>query len=403
MLARIALVALVLSFVPTHALAQLGEPDPAEQARVRLGPIAFTPTLSIKNLGWETNVFNSPDNPQEEFIFTPAGTINWWLRVGRARLVGVDEVSYSWFQKFPEQGGFNQSHSLTFEVPLARVKPYLTGAYLDTNDRVGYEIDARARHTETTARGGVVTRLTAKTGVDIYARYTRFRYTGDETFLDSTLAEQFNREAQGAGVTLRYALTPLTTLTLTGDWAEQRYEEQSTRDNSSLSIVPGVEFKPAALLKGTATVGYKRFDALNVDIPDFEGVVAKVDISYVLLGRTRFSVNVYRDIQFSFETLQPYYLQTGLGGSIRQGLGMGWDVEVRGAWYQLDYQTSTRADQILKGRVDEIVTYGGGVGYSLSSGSRVAFYIDYQERSSPTLNFRAYDGLRYGFTVTVGL
>jgi hypothetical protein len=246
----------------------------------------------------------------------------------------------------------------------------------------------------------VVTRLSAKTAFDLYARYSRFRYTGDDAFLGTTLAERFNRRASAAGATFRYSLTPLTALTLTGDWAQERFDETPTRDNNSIRLVPGVELAPDALLKGSAKFGYRRFDALNVDIPDFDGLVASVDLSYVLLGRTRFNVLFRRDIEFSFETVQPYYLQTGLGGGVRQGLGRGWDVEARASTYRLDYRTSTKADSILQGRVDRVTSYGGGVGYRLSDGSRLGFTVDQFNRSSETLEIRDYNSLRYGFNVT---
>jgi hypothetical protein len=92
-----------------------------------------------------------------------------------------------------------------------------------------------------------------------------------------------------------------------------------------------------------------------------------------------------------------------MGGSVRQCLGLGWDLEVRGSTYRLDYRTSTQATAILEGRVDNVTSYGGGVGYGLSNGARVAFYVDEYKRTSPTLTFRGYNGLRFGLTVTVGL
>ena len=46
------------------------------------------------------------------------------------------------------------------------------------------------------------------------------------------------------------------------------FDDQPSRNNNSLRVVPGVEFSPDALFKGSAKVGYRKFDALNVDIPD---------------------------------------------------------------------------------------------------------------------------------------
>jgi len=82
--------------------------------------------------------------------------IDWWLRFGRGRLHVVDYFEGVYFANYPDQSGFNQRHDVALLMPLRRLRPYVGGYYLSTNDRPGYEINARLRHAETGVNGGAV-------------------------------------------------------------------------------------------------------------------------------------------------------------------------------------------------------------------------------------------------------
>jgi len=151
------------------AAAQSTEPDPWEQARWRFGPLAVTPTVQLRNLGVDTNVFNEVNDPKKDFTTTVAGGADWWLRLGRARLLGTDVVEGVYFATYASERSINYFHRLTFEYPLNRIRPYVGGSYVNTKDRPGYEIDARARHTEWGTRAGVAIRATGKTIFDLSA------------------------------------------------------------------------------------------------------------------------------------------------------------------------------------------------------------------------------------------
>jgi hypothetical protein len=165
--------------------------------------------------------------------------------------------------------------------------------------------------------------------------------------------------------------------------------------------MPGIELSPDALLKGSARAGFRRLDMEDASMPDFEGVVASANIAYVLLGRTRFTVAVDRDVQFSYETIRPYYVLTGVGGSVRQTLGMGVDAEVRGSQQRLEYRKASDAGDAVADRLDKVDSLGGGIGYTFSGGTRAAFNADYYHRRSPQTG-RGYEGLRAGLAVTYG-
>lgn len=400
-LTRIFVVALVLITGFASAAWAQSQPDPWEQMRFRTGPIAWTPTIQMKNVGIDTNVFNAVENPQQDFTFTAGPQVDWWLRAGNIRLHGTNGADAVYFSKFESERGINQSHKLTVEYRLNRIRPYVSGSFLDTKDRPGYEIDARARHTESEVRGGVVVRFTAKTRIDLAGFQRQYEFTGDDQFSGTYLAEILNRKTTGGSGTLLFSLTPLTTLTLLGEVGEERFANEPVRDNSSSRIMPGVELSPDALLKGTARVGYRKLTMTSPTIPDFQGLVAAVNVSYVLLGRTRLTVTADRDAHFSYEVSRPYYVTTRLGGAVRQSLGKRFDLEARGGSQRNSYQHAAAAVESVADRVDKTVILGGGIGYTPSQASRFSLNVDYHRRRSPATN-RDYDSLRAGLSVTYG-
>ena len=58
-------------------------PDPVENARVRMGPVALRPTLIIRDVGVDSNVFNESGAPQEDFGAIIGGKLDVGLRLSR--------------------------------------------------------------------------------------------------------------------------------------------------------------------------------------------------------------------------------------------------------------------------------------------------------------------------------
>jgi len=389
----------VLFVSSSDARAQSQEPDPWAQARWRFGPFAVTPKVELKNLGWDTNVFNSPQDPKSDFTTTVGAPIDWWFRAGRARLHVVDYFEGVFYATHSNQGGFNQRHDVTLLMPVNRFRPYVGGYYLNTNDRPGYGIDARVRHTEVNVSGGAVVRLTARTNVDVSIQQTTSRYQ-DENFAGSPFSTTLDGTTQKYGARASHRITPLTTLTLLADGVRERYLESPARDNDGFRILPGVEFDPYALVKGKALVGYRKLDTLAPGMPDFSGLVADIELSYVFRAMTRLAVGLSRDIYFSYEVVEPFYIQPGVTLSLTQQVRGPWDIQARGGWYHLDYQRVESAEDFaLPARVDRFNTWGGGIGYRIGKNVRVGLNLDYSRRES-IVEIQEYKGFRGGMAVT---
>ncbi len=213
-----------------------------------------------------------------------------------------------------------------------------------------------------------------------------------------------NRTEQEIGAALRVALTPLTTLVLAASSEDDRFEFSSIRNSRSVKVLPGFEFKPFALIAGKASVGYRHFDALNANVPDFSGVIAIVDVSYTMRDTTRLAVDFSRDVEYSFEVTAPYYVATGGTVSVTQALGTNWDLIGRVGRTTLAYQALSAVTIVpvdASTRDDLVVMYGVGIGRRVVSNIRFGVDANWTQRSS-VVAVRNYTGVRAGGSVTYG-
>ena len=94
----------------------------------------------------------------------------------------------------------------------------------------------------------------------------------------------------------------------------------------------------ALIFGGSAAVGFRNFQPLDSQVPAYQGATARVDMSVALLAATRIGVQLGRDIQYSLEETQPYYIESGGGLSIRQAISGPFDFIARIGAQRLSYR-----------------------------------------------------------------
>jgi hypothetical protein len=384
-----------------------GGPAPS-QVRVRLGPLLLNPTLALTNLGVDDNVFNEPPGapPRSDFTMTLSPQTDWWMRLGRTWLSGNLRQDIVWYKDYESERSGNTSYGVAWRVPLNRLAFSTSASWLTTNERQGAEIDGRVDRSDTRYESAVEIRALARTYLGVNAGWRRSEFESGAAFLGANLHDELTRRAFVGGLTVRQQLTPLTSLGFTASRAEDRFEYSRLRDSNSMVYAVGLTFDPAALIRGTATVGYRRFDARSPDVPDYSGVTTGVDLTYTLFGATRFAVQLARDVQYSYEATQPYYLSTSVNASAAQQIYGPWEAVGRTGWQTLGYRDRGGVAVAVPDRSDDLRTYGGGVAFRLGplgapTSMRIGFNVDRQVRESPDPT-RRYEGLRYGTSITFG-
>jgi hypothetical protein len=391
---------LLLCVAPAVALAQQ---EPPQNVRMHIGPLFVNPTIALTNAGVDTNVFNeaTQDSPKQDFTTTLSPAAETWFRMGRSWLDATAREDLVYYQKYASERSVNSYYKASWLIPFNRVSFTPTASFTHTRERPGFEVDARARRDEVGYGGTVEVRALAKTFVAV--RATRFTASFDQSaeFLGTNLRDQLNRTVSEETLSLRHELTPLTSLTFEASREQDRFEFSPLRNSDSTRLSGGVKLDPAALIRGGVVVGYRDFQPLDGSLAGFRGTTLAADLSYVLLGMTRFAVKGTRDVQYSYDINQPYYLQTGVNLEVNQQIAGPLDAVARAGMARLDYRDRAGVVVAVSNRVDHIQTYGGGLGYHIGRDTRIGVNVDQYERLSPLIG-RQYKGLRYGIAVTYG-
>jgi hypothetical protein len=178
-----------------------------------------------------------------------------------------------------------------------------------------------------------------------------------------------------------------------------RFGARPDRDSDTLKVMPSVRLEAPAIVQGSLGVGYRRFDGRTAELPDFTGIVYEGNLSHIIADRTKVDVGLSRDVQYSFEILEPYYVINGLRLTLSHQLRDTIDVRAMASRDRLDYHAQS-GDAVS--RRDRVEVISGGGGYRIRPNVRIGFDLEYTRRLSERAD-RRYDRTRmlgsasYGF------
>ena len=379
-----------------------GQPDQRITAGARLGPAYLNPSISLEDMGVDTNVFrDDPGQEQSDFTYTVAPDVDLFVPLGKG-LVELDSAfEFVYFSQLETERSVNADLRLRGELALHPVTLFAETSYLNTRERLGFEIDARARRVENALEAGVIVAVLPLLDVQASARASR-REFDDATFEGSSLAARLNRNSETAIVALSYSASPLTTILVSTELERTRFPLGPEKDFDSFRIVPGVRFEPLALIAGQAEVGYRRFGSRDPVAPDFRGLVADVDLTYSAPSATRLRFTASRDLEDSFELTEPFYIRDSYRVDVRQRIASSAEVGVGTSRHALRYQEigAVPASDLTGGRVDTIQSTSALVGFRLPDGTRTEVRVAFIERRSLERPSRNYRSWQIGVSVT---
>ena len=385
--------------VATSGLAQ--NSDPPSNAPFQAGPLVLAPVLQLTNVGHDSNIFNSTENPQGDVTATFTPSVDGWLRMAHGRISGRTQMDVYYFRTLTDLRGSDNDSWVNAEVPVNRLKPYFSGTLTDTRYRQGLEIDALERRRAQSLTTGVDVRVTAKTTVGVFERYSRLRYHANSLYRDTDLAQVLNHSSRGAGANVQYAVTPFTSVVVEGERTTDDFDFEKNRNSQNVRVTTGVAFNPRALISGSASIGFqqRRFVADNAPATA-KGTYFLADLSYLLLGRTRFTFYGRRQLDYSYLIGQPAYINAGITLGINHRVTDAWEVGGSVGRYRVLYtQDPSNVESLFYGSADETAFMSDGqVAYRLGH-SRVGLQVQYQQRltDKPDIE-RTYHRVRIGST-----
>ena len=392
---------LVIGLLMTAGRAGAQEPaerDPVADAPMHIGIFGVAPTFAITDAGIDTNVFNSTNDPRHDFTFTATPGAKVWMRTQRGMLALDGRIDFVYFAKYANERSANRAAGVRYDYPFMRVKPFVSYTMLNTSERPGYEIDTRARRFEGDLNLGATVPVGSVTSFEISRRQFRVTFAEEASFQGEPLKQTLDRRLDAWETRWRQSFTVLSTWIVHAAVERERFTYEPYRNSNSFRLESGFELDLLALVRGHAFVGYRRLNGADGGtLAEFSGVTANTDVAYTAPTNTRLQVTVNRDLHYSFEIEQPYYVQTGWNLTARQRVISQWDLQMTGGRDWLGYRSLDPTDT----RRDRINRFGGGIGYDAGDNMRIGFDLLWQTRRSP-LSARDYRSFQSGVSLTYG-
>ncbi len=396
------LVALCFLVAVGPAVAQTA-PGTVETARIRVGPIGLNPSISITNVGIDTNIFNDAQDPKEDVTATFRPQLEGIVRVRFATLRVTGAVEALYFKRYDYLRSAQPNGSANLEVRGNRASAFAAVNVSRTRQRTSFEIDDRPLQTQESLTVGGDVRLGGKTAIGLAASYAFSDLVQDPSEGSVSIGTALNRRQESATAFVRYDIAPLTTILVRADAQRDTFDTATFRNTRRLRITPGVEFKPFALFSGFASIGYSRMELVESFEPPLSNLFAAIDLGYTVRGRLRLGVQGTRDVFYSAQPDQPYYVTTGFTGSVSQALSPAVAVAVRAGRQRLDYnQVPGLGSNAVAAGVDTIESYGGGVVWRVRPDLQLGINADQQQRRTASSERNGYRGLRAGAFLTFG-
>jgi putative beta-barrel porin BBP2 len=394
---------LLIGAADSYAQQSTATADPLEGMPIRVGPLGLSPTLTITNFGIDDNVFNDADNPQSDFTMIVTPRVQARLRNGRTLWSGSLATGLVYFKKFADERSIDYGADGRIDVDLDWFRPYALAMIQDTHDRLNVELDVRAPRTQTTLAAGGRATTSAKTALVFDLRHTGVQFAEGVAFEGVPLSQTLNSSVNTLMGGIEFYLTPLTTVTINASGEQQRFDESPDRDSDTFRIMPSIRLEAPAIIAGNLAVGFRRFTPLSANLPNYNGLVAQGSLSHTFFDRTKVDLVLSRDVQYSFELNEPYYLTTGYRVVVNQALRDDLDVRFTGGRDRLEY----RAEELVPDsspdveRTDFADLIDFGVGYRLRPTFRVGFDVERARRSSERVG-RDYHRTRFFGSMTYG-
>lgn len=387
--------------VPATGLAQTLPPpptgpvsDPADSAKVKIGPFFLQPNFGFRNVGLDNNVYNNPADPVRDWTGTVSMGMLAGLRYGPARLTYKTGTDYVYFVNEKTERSIDGASRLQLELRTARIRPWIAKDAQKTHDRAGLEIDTRAGRELPSYEAGVETRFGFRLGTRLMARRRKVDYEDQEEFRGRSLKDALNATYDDATLQLLYEISPLSNFRFTGELSRVRFETAKVRDSDDRAIFAGIEGKKDAFLEGFVDIGWRERTARDPIAPSYKGLVARASASFVLWEQVLAAFGADRDLLWSYEELYTFYVQQGVSTVITWRPHDRFDIVGTGRRYQLVYDRGIDERAVL--RTDTIFNYGGGVGFFIRGypGTRLGVAVERSARAS-VLADRRYDTTRF--------
>lgn len=368
----------------------LAETEPTAGV-ISLGPVKVAPGLTIRELGWDSNVFNDPESaiPKEDYLVAMQPDAAVFARLRFVKVSAYAGLDLNYFKEYTAENSTGHLLRGRLDLLLGRLRPFVAAGETKIRARPNGEVDVRADRQDSELSGGVAFDLSAHSLVYAAAVATEFAF--DDAFEgDVNVASTMTRDGNDYSAGVRTDLTPLLALTLLGGYHEDLFTYVPLRNTESYYGSAQLKFAPEGVINGSAAVTYRSMTPVDPTVRPFRGILGTVGLTYSFLEVGRLNLGLGRNLEYSFDTAEAYYLENTISLVYTHRIVGMIDVQVKGSRSLFDYEAS----DTVPAHNDTLDAAGGSLGYNLKNRTRVAVNYEYSRRRSLALADRNYERQR---------
>ncbi|HOJ26113.1 MAG TPA: outer membrane beta-barrel protein [Candidatus Saccharicenans sp.] len=282
----------------------------AERAAWRFGPLKLQPAILIKDAGYDSNIYYQPDAVSDYWL-TAGPAFDAYLVARRRLIVHVFESpQYVFFFKTKRERTWN--NYLNGDVSLSFNRFLLTvgGSLNNARERWSTELDIRPRRKEKSGFVSLLYQKSYRLSFEFTARTVDYTYESLE-YDSVNINERLSHYEDYLSGRIYYRLNPRIQFFIEGQKGSYDFKDPLNRgDSSSQTIYSGFQFSPTGRIHGQIRLGYKSFETLEAELPDYQGLVGDTTVSWQIMRPVVLRGSYRRDINFSVWSYSPYYIGT---------------------------------------------------------------------------------------------
>lgn len=357
-------------------------PAIAYSADLKIGPFRIQPIFSIKNMGYDSNIFSSPTKAIADYTATPSAGLRSVVLLGRRGYLSLGgELGYLWFYQTTAQNFLNRYADAHLEINFSRLSIYIEEGFAHVRDRYGYEIDLRTNHTTNSASVGFKFEPSRKTFLELVLSQDLLRYDSEASFRDYRLRDVLNRIENNGRFTFGFQLRPKTRALIELNYGENNFDNPASDLNSlSYKALLGVELDASALIQGIFKIGYKYLIFPSSRVEDYQGLAGFASLSYRFADRISFLFSYNRDTYYSYFAY--YYFSDLYGGLITFYLSDRIGIDLGSTIVNNKYPLREVAENEIQSH--QVIMYRLGFKYRLKEGLTTGIAAAYRNKRTNT-------------------
>lgn len=354
-----------------------------EASRFHLGPMRVTPVFALRNVGYDNNIFGTPEDQKADYTATISAGVKTITPFGRKVFFVADAVpQYTWYAKYSEQSHVGQELHGSLLGLFNRLSTEVTGEDSKIVSLINSETERPAQVKKSRGAASAEVDLLERFSLFGGAETQRLRYRSDEVpGVPSSGAADLDRDEKAFRGGLRYKFASYFDVSAQVEKTRAEFDlRPENRDTQTTAYLLGLHFDRPRLFVNLAGGLRKGEPRHGSSVPSFSGTTGSYFVSYAL---SRSALEVYGNRDLIFGLSSPYFFETRTGAAvnIRAGYRLFW--RAFGEIGNNKYPTAVLlSDGERVKRSDNVNTYGLGLGFRLFRKAALTFLVSNSDYNS---------------------